>query len=596
MKNSKLPFKLLGALILFISLLQMPINADESSVTKDITINKILKYNTSSANNPILQLSTYFYQVGEDETMLRHVVGSNITYKNQDKYRLNKVYTAYTHAYSSFRYYGQNNVSVPLAWNNNSNKFVLPAEINSVLDDSTIATNGYGVKMKTSDKSNFQARPKHMFTQDLCDSASKLASLNNDPSFDIKEPACAPLESEILSLTLFDKSQNIKTNESNVYLETEKLPGYIGDGGVWYAFTVGAYLHIDYDFDISVTLNNPQNQHVKQGQSAQFNTVLTFNGDSNPGELFWEVSTDGGENYTKVDGATTETLNISDVNASQEDNLYRAGFKAQSDSEVEVLYTEPAKLTLEKSVVNYNTNIAELNINASEVFTGSTLTELPQLEYKGLIFEGWFVDQELTVQFDIMSSINTNIELYARWNTRNKENVNVSVVDTNGLTVEGYEITLRNISNENSVVSEGKPTTAFSLYSDFEYSFSLTLTDENYTINPQDSTQVLENGFTDTTIVFVVKEQFSPTTPEVPTPEVEAPQITPPSDSNNDVDEESSDINVADLINSDKEQQSVLSNEVTLPSTGIASSKIYGLSGAMILMGIVLTLKRETKR
>jgi hypothetical protein len=68
---------------------------------------------------------------------------------------------------------------------------------------------------------------------------------------------------------------------------------------------------------------NPSNQAVQAGQTATFTAAAI----GNPAPTVqWQVSSDNGTTWTDISGATSTTLTLSNVQASQNGNLYRAVF------------------------------------------------------------------------------------------------------------------------------------------------------------------------------------------------------------------------------------------------------------------------------
>jgi hypothetical protein len=74
---------------------------------------------------------------------------------------------------------------------------------------------------------------------------------------------------------------------------------------------------------------NPTNRTASAGQTATFTAAAT----GNPAPTVqWQVSTDGGASYTDIAGATSTTLTLLGVTASQNGYKYRAVFTNSVDS------------------------------------------------------------------------------------------------------------------------------------------------------------------------------------------------------------------------------------------------------------------------
>ncbi len=69
--------------------------------------------------------------------------------------------------------------------------------------------------------------------------------------------------------------------------------------------------------------SDPSNQTVTVGQDATFTAAA---GGSPTPTVQWQVSTDGGKTFTNISGATSATLTLNNVQASQDDSEYQAVF------------------------------------------------------------------------------------------------------------------------------------------------------------------------------------------------------------------------------------------------------------------------------
>jgi hypothetical protein len=88
-------------------------------------------------------------------------------------------------------------------------------------------------------------------------------------------------------------------------------------------------------------LTQPKAVSVRSGGSAKFSA--TADGDPLPG-VQWQLSTDSGNSWNEVAGATASTLTLSAVNSTQNGYLYRAVFSSSAGTAT----SEAAKLTVTK--------------------------------------------------------------------------------------------------------------------------------------------------------------------------------------------------------------------------------------------------------
>jgi hypothetical protein len=87
---------------------------------------------------------------------------------------------------------------------------------------------------------------------------------------------------------------------------------------------------------------NPSSQTVTAGQTATFTAAAS--GNPTPA-VQWQVSSDGGKTFTNLSGATSTTLTLSNLQASQNGNTYRAVFSNSADTAT----TSAATLTVNPS-------------------------------------------------------------------------------------------------------------------------------------------------------------------------------------------------------------------------------------------------------
>jgi subtilase family serine protease len=88
---------------------------------------------------------------------------------------------------------------------------------------------------------------------------------------------------------------------------------------------------------------NPNSQTVTAGQTATFTAAATGN---LPPTVQWQVSSDGGNTWTNISGATSTTLTLSNISFAQNGYQYRAVFtnsvnSANSNAAVLTVYTVP---------------------------------------------------------------------------------------------------------------------------------------------------------------------------------------------------------------------------------------------------------------
>lgn len=113
-----------------------------------------------------------------------------------------------------------------------------------------------------------------------------------------------------------------------------------------------------------VITQNPVSQSASIGQSVTFTAAAT----GNPAPTVqWQMSTDGGANYTDIASSTTPTLSVT-VAAGMDGNLYRAVFTNAAG----VTPTTPAKLTLfTPPVVTVNPVSQTANVGQLVTFTAA---------------------------------------------------------------------------------------------------------------------------------------------------------------------------------------------------------------------------------
>ncbi|MGA2699488.1 MAG: Ig-like domain repeat protein [Isosphaeraceae bacterium] len=86
--------------------------------------------------------------------------------------------------------------------------------------------------------------------------------------------------------------------------------------------TLPATLTVDY---APMVTNNPTNMTVNAGQTATF-TASASDGKPTPTTVQWQVSTNGGQKFSNIAGATSTTLTLTNTTAAQNGNEYQAVF------------------------------------------------------------------------------------------------------------------------------------------------------------------------------------------------------------------------------------------------------------------------------
>lgn len=128
----------------------------------------------------------------------------------------------------------------------------------------------------------------------------------------------------------------------------------------------------------------PTSQTVTAGQTATFTASAT----GNPApQVSWEASTDGGNTYTTVQGASSQTLTIAGTTVAESGNLYRAIFENSAGSTVTqaaTLSVNPAPLTVSANPqsIQYGQAIPTLTYTITGFVNGdnaSVVSGSPQL-------------------------------------------------------------------------------------------------------------------------------------------------------------------------------------------------------------------------
>ncbi len=96
--------------------------------------------------------------------------------------------------------------------------------------------------------------------------------------------------------------------------------------------------------------SNPTNQAVEYGQNASFSAAAS--GDPTP-TVQWQVSTDGGTNWSNISGATSTTLTVTAPTVAQSGNKYRAVF-TNSCGGTTTATTTAATLTVNKATPTFS--------------------------------------------------------------------------------------------------------------------------------------------------------------------------------------------------------------------------------------------------
>ena len=114
-----------------------------------------------------------------------------------------------------------------------------------------------------------------------------------------------------------------------------------------------------------IVLTNPTNQTVTAGQNATFTAAAI--GNPTP-TVQWQVSTNGGSSYTNIAGATSATLTLTNVTASQNGYKYRAVFT----NSVGTATTTAATLTVQSAPLVITNPISQtVNTGQSVTFTAA---------------------------------------------------------------------------------------------------------------------------------------------------------------------------------------------------------------------------------
>src|SRR5208282_268201 len=87
-------------------------------------------------------------------------------------------------------------------------------------------------------------------------------------------------------------------------------------------------------------VQQPANVTVEEGQSASFEAVATG---ASPLTVQWEVSVDGGVQWTPVQGATADKLTIASTKTSESGDEYHAVFTNPGGKKT----SQPARLTVQ---------------------------------------------------------------------------------------------------------------------------------------------------------------------------------------------------------------------------------------------------------
>jgi hypothetical protein len=124
------------------------------------------------------------------------------------------------------------------------------------------------------------------------------------------------------------------------------------------ATTTAATLTVQYAPSVST---NPKNTTVNAGQNATFTAAAS----GNPAPTVqWQVSTDGGNTFSNISGATGTTLTVSATTASQNGSIYRAVFTNSVGSAT----TGNATLTVRYAPV-VTTNPTDQSVTAGQSVT-----------------------------------------------------------------------------------------------------------------------------------------------------------------------------------------------------------------------------------
>jgi RHS repeat-associated protein len=132
---------------------------------------------------------------------------------------------------------------------------------------------------------------------------------------------------------------------------------------------------------LPVILSNPTNQTVTAGQTATFTASA-----SGAQSMQWQVSSDGGQTFSNISGATSTTLTLSNVQASQNGDEYRAVFTNSEGS----LPTTAATLNVQSAATTseigvFSNGIWYLDSNGNGAWDGSPTDTLATFGFPGAL-------------------------------------------------------------------------------------------------------------------------------------------------------------------------------------------------------------------
>jgi hypothetical protein len=119
----------------------------------------------------------------------------------------------------------------------------------------------------------------------------------------------------------FDVEANHVYNQTGTFIVSTYVVG--PDGSSEYSATAAATVTQNPNPTAPIIATNPVSQTVTAGQTATF--TASANGTPTP-TVQWQVSTDGGQTFSDISGATANTLTLSNVTASMNGAEYQAVF------------------------------------------------------------------------------------------------------------------------------------------------------------------------------------------------------------------------------------------------------------------------------
>lgn len=218
----------------------------------------------------------------------------------------------------------------------------------------------------------------------------------------------APNESKTLDV----KIENVNGETFNAYGYLPCLVAVTNDAGEIISNDEISYIMMDKPIDIKV--NNSNTIEIKKGEAVELS--MTYS----PAERYNDVVA---SYYTKDNSVATiadgQLVGVSEGKTT----LIATAQPYGSSADIEVVVTEAtdhSKPTysgggsVTRYTVTINTNggneIASLKVNRN-----STIGEIETPVKEGFVFDGWYLDKELTKKADLNAKVTSNITLYAKW-------------------------------------------------------------------------------------------------------------------------------------------------------------------------------------